>query len=864
MTTNPLLYCPIRGQLKVRAKAKNNLKFTEEKRRIDCIKFLLGKGYPKENFKIETTLVKFGNKGRNSFRTDLVIFDVSAEEVEQLSLELLREHILIAAEIKRDNKTASEAKETQVKPALNWLSDLRSLALYWDDIEQKVFYKSIQGNKQRIIEAPLAYLPDYGSSIEVVKLRYADLRISPNLLDLFKKVEDSLHHYCADRSERYQVLLQILLAKIYDENSHKYVSDTLAIQDFSVLGYSDQEIVEIFNKTLKSSLEIYQFYLPPSKASGRPSAPDEFYISGAALRDISSTIASVNMLESSPEVIQNFYMYFAKEIYKWDLAQYFTPYEVIDFIVKIANPHFGDTIKDPACGSADFLVSAYRMGVRQDPKIGDRVWGSDNSRNAVEISVLNMLLNGDGKSNIKEEDSLANILQYENQYTIMLCNPPFGTKIKEKRSEVLMHFDLGKQVLFADTELENEKRKEKKVKYQESGILFVELCVRQARPGGRIAIIVPNGYLGNRSQRYKSLREWILRHTKIACVVGFPRFTFKKSGADVSASVLILEKRNKPLSEPSQTEDYPVYFNLVDSVGWDITKKAKKLYRRDSQTGEFLLNEENEPILDATFEEVLADLYRSPVIDAFPWIARGIEGAGVNDGWSVSIKTITRNSDLIIDPKRWCRKYYELISRIQLGSHSSLLEICDLIEERRGFKKQKSSIYKYVEIQDINGNSYDYKLLKGWELPSRARHLAQKGDIFLGSIWSSVNKWFMAGKEAESGNLIVTNGFYRLQVKPNMQEWLPDLIFALSSEFYRVQMRALATGSDGLAEISPEDLRQIIIPKINDSAIRTKMQSLIQVLLEEPASLQVFATRSIQDSMQTLDVPSRPSNYAQV
>ena len=726
-----------------------------------------------------------------------------------------------------------------------------------------MFYKSIQGNKQRIIEAPLAYLPDYGSRIEVVKLRYADLRRSPNLLDLFKKVEDSLHHYCADRSERYQVLLQILLAKIYDENSHKYTPDALTIQDFSVLEYSDQEIVDIFSQTLKNSLEIYQFYLPPSKASGRPTVPDQFYISGAALKDISSLIASVNLLESSPEVIQNFYMYFAKELYKWDLAQYFTPYEVIDFIVRIANPHFGDTIKDPACGSADFLVSAYRMGVRQDPRIGDRVWGSDNSRNAVEISVLNMILNGDGKSNIKEEDSLATVLRYENQYSIMLCNPPFGTKIKEKRSGVLMNFDLGKQVLLSGVENEADD-KEEEVKYQESGILFVELCVRQARPGGRIAIIVPNGYLGNRSRRYKSLREWILKHTKIVCVIGFPRFTFKKSGADVSASVLILEKRSKPLSKPNQTDDYPVYFNLVDSVGWDITKKAKKIHKRDDQTGEVLLNEENEPILDATFEEVLADLYKSPVVDAFPWIARGITGASVNDGWSTSIKIILRNDDIIIDPKRWCRKYCELISRIKLGVHSSLLEICDLVEERRGFRNQKSNVYKYVEIQDINGNSYDYKLLKGWELPSRAKHLAQKGDIFLGSIWSSVTKWFIAGKEAESGNLVVTNGFYRLQIKSSMQNWLPDLIFALSSEFYRVQMRALATGSDGLAEISPNDLKQILIPRIDDSSIRTKMQDFIQVLLEEPASIQVFATRAIQDSMQTLDVPTRLSNYAQV
>ncbi len=864
MTTNPLLYCPIRGQLKVRAKAKDNLKFTEEKRRIDCIKFLLSKGYPKENFQIETTLVKFGNQGRNTFRTDLVVFDTEAESIEKLSLELIREHILIAAEIKRDNKNAAQVKETQVKPALNWLSDLRSVALYWDDIEQKVFYKLIKENKQRIIEAPLAYLPDYGSSIEVVKLRYTDLRKSPNLLNLFKKIEDSLHHYCADRSERYQVLLQILLAKIYDENFHKYTSETLAIQDFLVLEYSEKAIIDIFNKTLKSSLDIYKFYLPPSKALGRPTIPEQFYISGAALKDISSLIASVNMLESSPEVIQNFYMYFAKELYKWDLAQYFTPYEVIDFIVRIVNPHFGDTIKDPACGSADFLVSAYRMGVKQDPKIGDRVWGTDNSRNAVEISVLNMLLNGDGKSNIRQEDSLTTVLQYENQYSIMLCNPPFGTKIKEKRREVLLDFDLGEQVLKSDIDSQDQRRKKVRVQYQESGILFVELCIRQAQPEGRIAIILPNGYLGNRSQRYKSLREWILKHTRIACVIGFPRFTFKKSGADVSASVLVLEKRIKPLNQVTQTDDYPVYCNLVDSVGWDITKKAQKIYKRDAHTGELLLNQDNEPILNATFEEVLADLYKSPVIDAFPWIGRGIETASVNDGWSTSIKTIINNDDLIIDPKRWCRKYRELIFRIQSGNHLSLLEICNLVEERQGFELQKSTVYKYVEIQDVNGNSYDYKLLKGWELPSRARHLAHKGDIFIGSIWGSVNKWFMAGQEAESNNLIVTNGFYRLQIKETMQDWLPDLIFALSSEFYRVQMRALATGSDGLAEINPEDLQTILIPKIDDPSIRTKIQNFIQILLEEPPSIQVFVSRTIQQSIQTLDVPTRPSNSTQV
>jgi type I restriction enzyme M protein len=86
---------------------------------------------------------------------------------------------------------------------------------------------------------------------------------------------------------------------------------------------------------------------------------------------------------------------------------------------------------------------------------------------------------------------------------------------------------------------------------QETGILFAEFCVRAARPGvGRIAIILPNGYLGNRSERYLALRRWLLCTTKVVAVVGFPRFTFKRSGADVSASVVIMEKRATPLVHP--------------------------------------------------------------------------------------------------------------------------------------------------------------------------------------------------------------------------------------------------------------------------------------------------------------------------
>ena len=159
------LFCPIRGQLKVAPKTKDKLTPTEEKIRIDCIKFLLKKKYPKENFKIETTLLRFGNKGRNSFRTDLVVFDCPAKELEGASLPAMKEHITLVAEIKRDNADAAQAKATQVEPAMAFIPDSSALGVYWDDIEQRLFYFVHEGQKRRVQESPINKLPIWGTKL---------------------------------------------------------------------------------------------------------------------------------------------------------------------------------------------------------------------------------------------------------------------------------------------------------------------------------------------------------------------------------------------------------------------------------------------------------------------------------------------------------------------------------------------------------------------------------------------------------------------------------------------------------------------------------------------------------------------------
>src|SRR5881227_928937 len=113
---------------------------------------------------------------------------------------------------------------------------------------------------------------------------------------------------------------------------------------------------------------------------------------------------------------------------------------------------------------------------------------------------------------------------------------------------------------------------------------------------GRVGIVVPNGYLGNRSPRYASFREWLLRNTRIVSIISLPRFTFKKSGADVSASLLFLEKRPRPLARLTTAGKYEFHVGMITSVGWTVVKRPERVWARDPETGAVLVDANNEPV----------------------------------------------------------------------------------------------------------------------------------------------------------------------------------------------------------------------------------------------------------------------------
>lgn len=755
----------------------------------------------------------------------MAITTIPAAQVKAKSVEERVRHCSVLAEIKRDNTKAKKAQETQVEPLLAF-GPPGCLALYWDPVDQRVFWHDKQ---KKTREGYLAALPAKGEKFGgLPKLTYNRLRQTPSLLRLFDRVEDALHAHGIPKQDRYEVMLHLLLAKLYDERTHEDRPDEpLDVQDPVGLEIDFTVAKQRFDELLERTAQYYG-------ANLHRELKETLNIDPTALAYALEALAPHGVSHASRSAMQDFFMRFAKDLYKWDMAQYFTPTPLTEYIVEVANPRAAELVKDPAVGSGDFLMAASERdygGVKMKPQL----FGADLSETAAQVGELNKILHNATNTTIRVEDTLANIDgdfsvkttggKVKGRYHLLICNPPFGSRIVVRDPATLSKFDLGHE-----WRVENGvwTQTSKLVKQQETGVLFVEACIRQAmNDGGRVAIIVPNGYLGNRNPRFVQLREWILRHSRVAAIVSFPRFTFKTSGADVSASVLLMERRESPLAQSAESDDYPVAIEMIERVGWDVGQKnGGPLYVRDEADGTIILGDDNEPQLDADFKRSLSRLRNSDAGRFFEWLA-GAAPSDEFEGHSISIKKILLDPKRCMDPKRFSRKAMSVRDEIGAVDHFRLGDVVKVVPQLTAAEvagRSPSDLFRYVEIQDAGPGIYASVELRGWQLPQRARHTSDPGDVFVGSIWGSVSKWFIAAGE---DNLVVTNGFHRLKVQ---DDYLLDVVAGLCSEAYAIQARAFARGSDGLAEIIEDDLKEIVLPRIRASKVRKDLETFVRQL----------------------------------
>jgi len=238
-------------------------------------------------------------------------------------------------------------------------------------------------------------------------------------------------------------------------------------------------------------------------------------------------------------------------------GQFRTPRHIIRLMVRMMAPKVTDRICDPACGTTGFLVSCIEA-LKDDPEFdrpsareaanGRMFNGFDFDSTMLRIGAMNMMLHGVENPHIQFKDSLSRDNEEKDLYTLILANPPFkgSLAVNEVAPDLLRVCDTKK------TEL-----------------LFLALMLRLLTPGGRCAVIVPDGVLFGSSKAHKAIRQTLVESHKLDAVVSLPSGVFKPY-AGVSTAILVFTKTGTGGTDH-------VWFYDMEADGWSLDDKRTPL-----------------------------------------------------------------------------------------------------------------------------------------------------------------------------------------------------------------------------------------------------------------------------------------------
>jgi type I restriction enzyme M protein len=805
------LFCPLRGELNVEKIAKDGFNFTEEYQRIECIKFLLEKGYKKEYFDLEKNIIKVGRGGKNKVRADIVVYNQPKQNLKGKELNHLLDYVEIIAEIKRNNEEKRDAIDYQLKPAMKQVGK-DCLGIYWDNVEQIFLIK--EGGKIKEKEFDISKFPYFGANYKDKILKYKDIEnhTIENFIKLLDQINQRLHNSGLSKDKRYSELFKLFLCKFYDEKMKKGTDKELDFQVYDNETNKSQSFIErisnLYGTNQRGARQYYSVNLPVKFS-------ENLELKWEIIFDIVKLLQGKNILGTSPSVLQDFFIKFAPNILKIDLSQYYTPVNVIEAIVKICNIKRDDLIIDPAGGTGDFLTIALQEGKNKGYEdIKNNIYYWDSSDEAGKVAVLNMIFNGDGRANIKILDSIEEYNNSNGKFSLVLSNPPFGVKtIWEGKLEVMNNYNLGvkwkvkegkENLHWEKVEKEKDKNKNDILVKQQLGILFIERCLNLLEKGGRLGIILPNGYLSKPSFKY--VRKYLIENCKIIGVVGLPEGTFKKSGASVTPLILFVEK-----TKPDKL-NYNIFFDSAKKIGFDFSKDtAPVIYTRDEETGNFIFKE-NRRVLDSDFPQIIKKFKCFAKNNNLNnWIEDNEKIENI-DYTIASIKEILDDPNLILDSNRYSKEYFEAVKEIQKGSYKTLEEIIECREEEFDPHKEeyKSNNFYYIEIGDIDIGTgiINYKQEKGWKIAGKKQFKAYKGDILLSRV-----RTYRKGIgiiTSDKSNILASKGGFII-IKNTKFISKENLYYFLRSDLFIKQAKAISSGS-GYPTLNEEYFNKIYIP----------------------------------------------------
>lgn len=552
-------------------------------------------------------------------KLEVVVFEKGTDHVQEN---------IIRIAVVQDEKVKENDKKKGVTPTLeNALGAVESCEFgLWtngQDIKYLQREYDVFDNENFI---DLADFPGEGETIEDMDRAdrsHARKPANDSLIKVFKRSHDYIYGNEGRKKDAFWQLLYLIFCKLYDEKRRflAYESGESYRRKFWV-GVKEQNTDEGRKQVAERIKSIFKELKQSGTFSDVFDGNEAIDLTDKGVAFIAGELAKYNFLDATVDVKGMAYETIVSNTLKQEAGQFFTQRNIVKAMVEMLDPNENTRVLDPACGSGGFLVmvldhvrkkiakdlypeldgvlladkfNTYEVNERVREYAETNIFGFDFDPDLKKAARMNMVMAGDGHANIFHVNSLA-YPQWEHpeeiakiksaidtsvermqdiienytsdargKFDMIFTNPPFGAKVKVD-AEIAEKYFLSK---YSDA----------------PEVLFIEACYNLLKPGGKMAIVLPDGILGNPNTL--PVREWILENFKILASVDLAVEAFLPQ-VGVQASLLFLEKKTDLQRNIANegSEDYDVFMAIAEKLGKD--RRGNPIYVRDEDGAEIL------------------------------------------------------------------------------------------------------------------------------------------------------------------------------------------------------------------------------------------------------------------------------------
>lgn len=476
-----------------------------------------------------------------------------------------------------------------------------------DDGEDLLYFHSIENEWGELDTEELTDFPAVDQTLEDLE-KQGDRSVprapaNESLVKTFKRCHDYIYGNEGHTKDAFWELLNLIFCKLYDEK--RIQAD--ARQGISYhrrfwVGLTERNTPEGQHLVAERIKGVFEELKTSQIFKDVFNGNEMINLSDRGIAAVASELAKYSFSDATVDVKGTAYETIVGTTLKREAGQFFTPRNVIRCMVDILDPDEDDRVADIACGTAGFIVNVldhvrYKIAQRLYPDLDelhlklklnstdvidatreyaqDKLFGFDFDPDLKKAARMNMVMAGDGHSNIFNINSLdypdgtlpdvpevakavnRSIAKSKDKdfpfgtaddnaqgkFDMIFTNPPFGSKVAVD-PEIAAKYELNSSA---------------------PEVLFIECAYRFLKPGGKLGIVLPDGILGNPNT--EDVRLWILRHFKLIASVDLPVETFLPQ-VGVQASLLFLQKKTEQEQLiPIEDEDYDVFMAIVDKVG---------------------------------------------------------------------------------------------------------------------------------------------------------------------------------------------------------------------------------------------------------------------------------------------------------